>query len=186
MSGLPSREPACQRRTRKRCRSDPWVEKIPWRRARHPAAAFLPGESRGQRSLTGCSPRGHKVRHGWSDYTRAHPTCGPRPGICRPDERKGRGVGPCPAQLTGPPRPARRLALLGAAAEPSAAQSQQLGAGVQVRGLQGGRGFCSCALEGSASSPRWGWWPHLHHTAVGASLVPRSPLIFRQADAATG
>ena len=32
---------------------DPWVEKIPWRRAWQPTAVSLPGESHGQRSLTG-------------------------------------------------------------------------------------------------------------------------------------
>ena len=35
---------------------DPWVEKIPWRRAWQPTAVSLPGESHGQRSLTGYSP----------------------------------------------------------------------------------------------------------------------------------
>ena len=33
-----------------RCRFDPWIEKIPWRRAWQPALVFLPGESYGQRS----------------------------------------------------------------------------------------------------------------------------------------
>ena len=37
-----------------------WVGKIPWRRAWQPAAVFLPGESHGQRSLAGCTPRGHR------------------------------------------------------------------------------------------------------------------------------
>ena len=31
-----------------------------WRRKWQPTPAFLPGESRGQRSLAGCSPWGHK------------------------------------------------------------------------------------------------------------------------------
>ena len=35
---------------------DPWVGKIPWRRARQPTPAFLPGESHGQRSQAGHSP----------------------------------------------------------------------------------------------------------------------------------
>ena len=35
---------------------DPWVGKIPWSRAWQPTPAFLPGESDGQRSLTGYSP----------------------------------------------------------------------------------------------------------------------------------
>ena len=39
---------------------DPWVGKIPWRRARQPTPVSLPGESPGQRSLAGCSPWGHK------------------------------------------------------------------------------------------------------------------------------
>ena len=39
---------------------NPWVEKIPWRRAWPPAPVFLPGESHGQRSLVGYSSRGHK------------------------------------------------------------------------------------------------------------------------------
>ena len=32
---------------------DPWVGKIPWRRARQSIPVFLPGESHGQRSLVG-------------------------------------------------------------------------------------------------------------------------------------
>ena len=43
-----------------RYRFDLWVGKIPWRRAWQPTAVFLPGESHGQRSLVGYSPRGHK------------------------------------------------------------------------------------------------------------------------------
>ena len=39
---------------------DPWVGKIPWRRAWQPTPVFLPGESHGQRSLVGCSPWGCK------------------------------------------------------------------------------------------------------------------------------
>ena len=30
-----------------RCRFDPWVRKIPWRRAWQPTPVFLPGESHG-------------------------------------------------------------------------------------------------------------------------------------------
>ena len=37
-----------------------WVRKTPWRKAWKPTPAFLPGESRGKRSLAGYSPRGHK------------------------------------------------------------------------------------------------------------------------------
>ena len=35
---------------------DPWVRKIPWRRAWQPTPVFLPGESHEQRSLAGNSP----------------------------------------------------------------------------------------------------------------------------------
>ena len=35
---------------------DPWVGKIPWRRARQPTLVFFPREFHGQRSLAGCSP----------------------------------------------------------------------------------------------------------------------------------
>ena len=39
---------------------DPWAQKIPWRRKWQPIPVFLPGESHGQRSLVGYSPRGRK------------------------------------------------------------------------------------------------------------------------------
>ena len=50
----------CQCRRHKRCGFDPWVGKIPWRRARQHTPVFLPGESQGQRSLVGYSLWGHK------------------------------------------------------------------------------------------------------------------------------
>ena len=40
--------PVCQRRRRKRCGFDPWMGKIPWRRAWQPTPAFLPRESLGK------------------------------------------------------------------------------------------------------------------------------------------
>ena len=40
----------------KRCRFNPWVKKVPWRKAWQPTLVFLPGESHGQRSLAGYSP----------------------------------------------------------------------------------------------------------------------------------
>ena len=40
-----------------RLRFDPWVWKIPWRRAWQPTPVFLLGESHGQRSLVGCRPQ---------------------------------------------------------------------------------------------------------------------------------
>ena len=56
--GASGKEPTCQHRDVKRCGFDPWVRKIPWRRKRQPTPVFLPGESRGQRSLAGYSPWG--------------------------------------------------------------------------------------------------------------------------------
>ena len=41
-------------------RIDPWVRKIPWRRAWQPTLVLLPGELHGQRSLAGYSPCGCK------------------------------------------------------------------------------------------------------------------------------
>ena len=45
----------------KKCGFDPWVGKIPWRRVWQPTAVFLPGESHGQGSLVGSSPRGNEL-----------------------------------------------------------------------------------------------------------------------------
>ena len=49
--GSDGKEPACQCRKCKRLGFDPWVGKIPWRRAWQPTPVFSPGESHGQRSL---------------------------------------------------------------------------------------------------------------------------------------
>ena len=58
-AGLPrwlsDKESACQGRKRG---FDPWVGKIPWRRAWQPTPVFLPGKSHRQRSLVGYSPWG--------------------------------------------------------------------------------------------------------------------------------
>ena len=61
------KEFACQCRRHKRHGFDPWVGKIPLRRAQKSAPVFLPGEPHGQSSLVGYSPRGHKE----SDTTEA-------------------------------------------------------------------------------------------------------------------
>ena len=53
--GANSKEPACQCRRCERCGFNPWVGKIPWRRAWQPIPVFLPGGSHGQRSLEGYS-----------------------------------------------------------------------------------------------------------------------------------
>ena len=54
--GASGKEPACQCRRPKREGFDPWVRKIPWRRAWQSTPVFLPGEFHGQRSLVGYSP----------------------------------------------------------------------------------------------------------------------------------
>ena len=54
--GASSEEPTCWCRRHKRWGFDPWVGKIPWRRAWQPTAVFLPRESHGQRSLVGYGP----------------------------------------------------------------------------------------------------------------------------------
>ena len=58
--GARGKEFTCQCRRHKRRRFDPWVGKIPWRRAWQPTPVFLPGESHGQRSLVGYTPWGRK------------------------------------------------------------------------------------------------------------------------------
>ena len=48
-------------RRHERVRFNPWVWKILWSRTRQPTVASLPGESSGQRSPVGHSPRCHTV-----------------------------------------------------------------------------------------------------------------------------
>ena len=54
--GAAGKEPTCQCRRRKRSECDPWVGKIPWRRAYQPTVVFLPRESHRRRRLVGYSP----------------------------------------------------------------------------------------------------------------------------------
>ena len=51
------------RTTIRRCRFDPWVGKILWRRKWQSTPVFLPGKSHRQRSLAGYDPEGQRVRH---------------------------------------------------------------------------------------------------------------------------
>ena len=53
---LSSKQCTCQFSRQKRGGFDPWVRKIPWRRAWQPTPVFLPGEFHGLRSLVGYSP----------------------------------------------------------------------------------------------------------------------------------
>ena len=58
--GAGGKEPTYQCGSQKRHGFDPWVRKIPGRRAWQPTPVFMPTESYGQRSLVGHSPQGHK------------------------------------------------------------------------------------------------------------------------------
>ena len=58
--GASGEELTCKCRRHKRCRFDPWVGKISWRRTWQPTPVFMPGKSHGQRSLVGYSPWGRK------------------------------------------------------------------------------------------------------------------------------
>ena len=58
--GTSGKEPSCQCRRYKRLGFNPWIGKIPWKRAWQPTPVFLPGESHGQRRLAGCGPQGRK------------------------------------------------------------------------------------------------------------------------------
>jgi len=58
--GANGKESVCQCRRYKRHTFHSWTRKIAWRRKWQPTPVFLPGESRGQRSLTGYSPWGQK------------------------------------------------------------------------------------------------------------------------------
>ena len=51
---------------------DPWVGKIPWRRAWQPTPVFLPEESHGERSLAGGSPWGCKESDTTESAQHAH------------------------------------------------------------------------------------------------------------------
>ena len=58
--GANGKEPACPCKRHKRQELDPWVGKIPWRKAWEPTLVFLPGNFDGQRNLVAYGPWGHK------------------------------------------------------------------------------------------------------------------------------
>ena len=80
--GAIGKKPPCQC---KRRGFDPWVGKIPWRRAWQPTLIFLPGESHGQRSQAGYGPQGHKESN-----------------TTEPLSTQAHGVGVCTRQHHGP------------------------------------------------------------------------------------
>ena len=63
---LSGKELPCQFR---RCRFDPWVGKVPWRRKWQPTPVFLPGKSYGQRSPAGYSLWGRTEHTHTHSYT---------------------------------------------------------------------------------------------------------------------
>ena len=60
LGGASGKEFSYQCKKRKRHRFDPWVGKVPWRRAWQLTPVVLPRGSHGQRSLAGYSPQGLK------------------------------------------------------------------------------------------------------------------------------
>ena len=66
-SGTSGKEPTCQCRRHKRHGFNPWVGKVPWRRAGQPTPVFLPVEFNRQMSLVGYSPWGRRAGHNWSN-----------------------------------------------------------------------------------------------------------------------
>ena len=66
------KESACNAGDTEEPVSIPESGKIPCRRARQPTPVFLPGESRGQSSLVGYSPWGHKDSDMTEQFNTAH------------------------------------------------------------------------------------------------------------------
>ena len=69
--GTSGKEPAYQSKRWKRHQFDPWVGKIPWRRACQPTLVFLPGESHGQREPGGLPSIGLQSQ----THMRPHQSC---------------------------------------------------------------------------------------------------------------
>ena len=88
-------------------RFNPWVGRIPWRKAWQPTPEFLPGESHRQRSLVGYSPWGH-TESGTTWYAHiiralphlSHPLT-PLPGILVSEAASGRFPVKIPSQMPG-------------------------------------------------------------------------------------
>ena len=74
--GTSHKEHVVQCRRHKRCRFDPRIRKIPWKRAWQPTLVFLLGESHGQGSLVGYNTWSCGIRHDWSDLVCTHSRAG--------------------------------------------------------------------------------------------------------------
>ena len=71
--GAGGKDPACQCNRHERCWFNPWVRKIPWRRAWQPAPVFLPGEFPWTEEPGRPQSKGsQRVRHYWSDLAHTH------------------------------------------------------------------------------------------------------------------
>ena len=68
--GISGTEHSCQNRKHKRHRFNPWVRRIPWRRAWQPTAVFLLGESHGEEPGRLQSMGLQRVRPNCSDLAR--------------------------------------------------------------------------------------------------------------------
>ena len=65
--GASGKEPACQCRRYKSHGFDPWIRKIPWRRACQPTPVFSPGESPWTEEPGGLQSTGsQRVGHNWA------------------------------------------------------------------------------------------------------------------------
>ena len=97
---------------------DPWVGKIPWRRAWQPTPVFSPGESRGQRNPAGCGSGAAKSRTRPNDqpFTSEAPFSRPQRRLSPPPTTSGKRANaqrePCPP----PPSVALVSSLQGASA----------------------------------------------------------------------
>jgi len=72
------KESASLCRSCRRCRFNPWVGKIPWKKKWQPTPVFLPGKSYGQGSLVGVH-RVAKSQRQWSDWALMHALISPLP-----------------------------------------------------------------------------------------------------------
>ena len=76
----------------KRCRFDPWVRKIPWRRKWQPTPVFLPGKFHGQRSLVGYNPWGCKESDTTVEADQQHGSHHSHRAAGREREQRGSGL----------------------------------------------------------------------------------------------
>ena len=71
--GASGKDPACQGKRHERLGFNPWIGKIPWRRAWQPTPVFLPGESPWTEKPGGLRSTGlRRVGHDWSDLACRH------------------------------------------------------------------------------------------------------------------